>query len=104
MGCLGNDVDKKREIEKIYVFDTAFDFKKEKPDYTFTFKGDNEETKYFTKRANPEIINFWRNFHKDNFFNPVNKYLDEKLKAYNEYLESLKFDSIDCRMIKTILY
>lgn len=94
----------KKEIETSYVFNTSYDFKKEKPDYYLTLTGSGEDSKYFSEQINPEIVKFWTQFNKDNFFNPINKYLDEKLKSYNKYLETLNFDSNDCRMIKTVLY
>ena len=94
----------KKETETTYVFNTSYDFKKEKPDYYLTLTGSGEDAKYYSEQVNPEIVKFWTQFNKDNFFNPVNKYLDEKLKAYNKYLETLNFDSNDCRMIKTVLY
>ena len=99
-----NIENEKKEIETSYVFNTSYNFKKEKPDYYLTLTGNSEDAKYYSEQINPEIIKFWTQFNKDNFFNPVNKYLDEKLKSYNKYIETLRFDSNDCRMIKTILY
>ena len=99
-----NIENQKKEVETTYVFNTTYDFKKEKPDYYLTLTGSGEDAKYYSEQINPEIIKFWTQFNKDNFFNPINNYLDEKLKAYNKYLETLTFDSNDCRMIKTILY
>ena len=99
-----NIENEKEATETTYIFNTSYDFKKEKPDYYLTLTGSGEDAKYYSEQTNPEIVKFWTQFNKDNFFNPINKYLDEKLKAYNKYLETLNFDSNDCRMIKTVLY
>lgn len=71
-----------------------------KPDYGISFKPDY----YGGSIENPLSNNFFANLFNDNLFNEVNAYIKKRLEIYNQYIESLNFSKLDCRIIRTVLY
>ena len=71
-----------------------------KPDYGISFKPNY----YGGSIENPLKNNFFANLLNDNLFNEVNAYIKKRLEIYNQYIESLNFSKLDCRIIRTVLY